>query len=155
MDFKRYEPENFNTLLGHPEGRFMLVADHLAVMEEKDLEWFNKYKERGEQIAARSQAIDKWERIYKEDTTALQAETVRQAEEIERYQEALEEIKRLSEEQDLRKARQAEEFQEAVKPLVKWLNENCHPHVTVVVDCGSAELMEGIRRVVIEDYIKD
>ena len=92
MDFKRYEPENFNTLLGHPEGRFMLVADHLAVMEEKDLEWFNKYKERGEQIAARSQAIDKWERIYKEDTTALQAETVRQAEEIERYQEALEKI---------------------------------------------------------------
>ena len=48
-----------------------------------------------------------------------------------------------------------DEFQEAAKPLIKWLNENCHPHVTAVVECGSAELSEGVCRVVVEEFIKD
>lgn len=47
------------------------------------------------------------------------------------------------------------EFEAASKPLIKWLNENCHPHVTVIIDCGSANLSEGICRVVVKDYIKD
>ena len=47
------------------------------------------------------------------------------------------------------------EFQEAARPLIKWLNDNCHPHVTAIVEPGSAELAEGVCRVVVEDYIKD
>ena len=50
---------------------------------------------------------------------------------------------------------QSEEFKEASKPLVKWLNENCHPHVTVIVTPGRAELSEGICSRPIVDYIKD
>lgn len=40
-----------------------------------------------------------------------------------------------------------EEFEEASRPLAKWLNENCHPHVMVVVTASSSELMEGIANV--------
>ena len=35
------------------------------------------------------------------------------------------------------------EFREAVMPLMQWLNDNCHPHCTVIVDSERAELMEG------------
>ena len=38
-------------------------------------------------------------------------------------------------------------FKEASRPLMKWLNENCHQHTAVIVDCGSAELYEGVARV--------
>jgi len=34
-------------------------------------------------------------------------------------------------------------FREAAFPLMQWLNDNCHPHCTVIVDSERAELMEG------------
>lgn len=36
------------------------------------------------------------------------------------------------------------EFEMVAKPLIEFLRKNFHPHVTVVVDCCSAELLEGI-----------
>ena len=51
--------------------------------------------------------------------------------------------------------KQREEFEKACKPLIKFLNDNCHPHITVVVDCIRAELSEGVCSVIIEDYLKD
>jgi stringent starvation protein B len=51
---------------------------------------------------------------------------------------------------------QQKEFEQVVRPIIKWLNENCHPHVSVRVDCSSAELSEGICSTgQILDYIKD
>jgi protein involved in ribonucleotide reduction len=50
---------------------------------------------------------------------------------------------------------QIEEFEKVTRPVIKWLNDNCHPHVGVVIDCGSAELHEGFCRITTEDYIKD
>ncbi len=50
---------------------------------------------------------------------------------------------------------QVNEFEEAAKPLVKWLCENCHPHVSVIVEPSGAELLEGIASVKIEEFIKD
>ena len=44
---------------------------------------------------------------------------------------------------------------EAARPLIKWLNDNCHPHCEVIVGPGSAELVEGIARQVTTEYIKD
>lgn len=38
------------------------------------------------------------------------------------------------------------EFEKVARPLVEWLNKNCHPHVTVIVDPTSAELSEGCLR---------
>lgn len=35
-------------------------------------------------------------------------------------------------------------FRDAAMPLMKWLSENCHPHVTVILDSERAELLEGI-----------
>ena len=44
---------------------------------------------------------------------------------------------------------------EASRPLIKWLNENCHPHVVAIVTPGYVELSEGVARISIEDYIPD
>lgn len=46
-------------------------------------------------------------------------------------------------------------FEEAVRPAIKWLNENCHPHTTIVLDSTSAELLEGIKHYKTNDFIKD
>jgi len=50
---------------------------------------------------------------------------------------------------------QIQEFEEAAKPLVKFLCENCHPHVTVIVEPTRAEILEGSVSVKIEEFIKD
>ena len=50
---------------------------------------------------------------------------------------------------------QKKEFEAIVRPLIKWLNDNCHPHVTVVADCSHAELSEGVNSFATEDYWKD
>ena len=50
---------------------------------------------------------------------------------------------------------QIKSFEEASKPLIKWLNDHCHPHVVVVVDSGRAELTESAHIFSTEDYWKD
>jgi len=47
-------------------------------------------------------------------------------------------------------------FEEAARPLIKWIAENHHPHVKVIVTPTGAELVEGLRTTgEILDYIKD
>ena len=36
------------------------------------------------------------------------------------------------------------EFEMVAKPLIQFLRKNFHPHVTVLVDCCSAEFVEGV-----------
>jgi len=50
---------------------------------------------------------------------------------------------------------QKKEFETIVKPLIKFLNNNCHPHVSVIVDNCSAELLEGVCSYRTEEYWKD
>ena len=51
---------------------------------------------------------------------------------------------------------QREDFFEIVKPVMKWLNDNCHPHVEITIDPIHAELKEGIASTGrIFDYVKD
>lgn len=50
---------------------------------------------------------------------------------------------------------QREKFEDAAKPLIKWLNENCHPHVTVLVEPTGAELVEGVAAIVCEEFLRD
>jgi hypothetical protein len=50
---------------------------------------------------------------------------------------------------------QIDQFKEVSKPLVKWLNDNCHPHVKVIVEPSGAEILEGSAMVKIEEFIKD
>jgi len=35
-----------------------------------------------------------------------------------------------------------EAFKEAAMPLMQWLAENCHPHVTAIVNSEHVELLE-------------
>lgn len=42
---------------------------------------------------------------------------------------------------------QRQQLEESAQPLMRWLNENCPPHCSVVVDEVSAELIEGTERV--------
>lgn len=46
-------------------------------------------------------------------------------------------------------------FIEAANHLIKWLNENCHPHHSVIVTPDSAELLEGQIGHKTDEYIKD
>ena len=48
------------------------------------------------------------------------------------------------------------DFKSASLPLIKWLNENYHPHVTVIVTPTSSELLEGKESTgPIYDFVKD
>jgi len=48
-----------------------------------------------------------------------------------------------------------EELIAAAKPLVKWLNENGHPHSKAIVETNRVELLEGICSNSITEFIKD
>jgi len=47
------------------------------------------------------------------------------------------------------------EFEKIARPVIQWLNDNCHPHVIAIIDTSSAELLEGVCRIPVNDYIKD
>lgn len=52
--------------------------------------------------------------------------------------------------------RKLEELKEAAKPLIKYLCENCHPHITAIVTPVGVEVMEGIQSVSnITEFIVD
>ena len=47
-------------------------------------------------------------------------------------------------------------FEELARPMIKYLCENYHPHVSVIITPTTAELLEGLKSVgVIDDYIRD
>jgi len=48
-----------------------------------------------------------------------------------------------------------EEFERATSKLIKFLNDNCHPHVSVIVTPTGAELLEGFCSFITEEYIHD
>jgi len=46
-----------------------------------------------------------------------------------------------------------EEFEKLSRPLIKFLNENFHPHMTIIITPGSAEILEGVSSFSTDDYI--
>ena len=50
---------------------------------------------------------------------------------------------------------QTQQMLEAAKPLIKWLNENAHPHCFVQVDQTRVELAEGIATSITTEFLKD
>jgi len=50
---------------------------------------------------------------------------------------------------------QRKSFEAASEQLMAWLSDNCHPHTTVILDYGSAELVEGIAAHRTEKFVKD
>ena len=50
----------------------------------------------------------------------------------------------------------AKEFDIIVRPVIKWLCDNGHPHMTIIITPVSAELMSGeLSTGMILDYVKD
>ena len=47
------------------------------------------------------------------------------------------------------------ELENITRPVIKWLNDNYHPRVTLIITPGCAELVEGICSFPTTDYIKD
>ncbi len=50
---------------------------------------------------------------------------------------------------------QQRELEKRSRPIIEWLNDNCHPHVAVVITPTSVELDEGVFYCPIDDYVKD
>lgn len=50
---------------------------------------------------------------------------------------------------------QRKEFEALARPLIQWLNDNCHPHVEARVTPVSAELSEGVFFFPTDEYVKD
>lgn len=50
---------------------------------------------------------------------------------------------------------QKEGFEKAAKPLMKYLAQNHHPHVTAIVEGGRAEILEGSASIVTNEFILD
>lgn len=51
--------------------------------------------------------------------------------------------------------KERQELLEAAKPLIKYLNENYHPHVMAVVDLTTVQVFECIMVNSTEEYIED
>lgn len=49
---------------------------------------------------------------------------------------------------------QQAEFEAVSRLLMEFLNNNCHPHVTVVVSTTHAELSEGVCAFTTMDYVR-
>jgi len=50
---------------------------------------------------------------------------------------------------------QRKEFNEISDQMIKWLNDNCHPHTSVIVTVRDAEVVEGCLVNVNHGFIKD
>lgn len=46
-------------------------------------------------------------------------------------------------------------FESVARPVIKWLNDNGHPHQTIIIDATSAVLYSGEKSVTTEEFIKD
>ena len=59
---------------------------------------------------------------------------------------------------NIQQAMQEQKREDLIKlttPLIEWLNKNYHPHVKVIVDPTTAELVEGLTSYCTVDYIHD
>ena len=48
-----------------------------------------------------------------------------------------------------------DEFQALCDPLIKWLNDNHHPHMSILIDTESAQLLEGQMAYFNRSFIRD
>lgn len=51
--------------------------------------------------------------------------------------------------------KQKADFEAIARQMIEWLNVNCHPHVTVVIDTTSTELSEGVIALSTNDYLRN
>lgn len=47
------------------------------------------------------------------------------------------------------------EFEALAKPLIKFLNDNWHPHTKIIIDSTTAEIVTGEMSIYTEEFLKD
>jgi len=50
---------------------------------------------------------------------------------------------------------QKQQFEAVTRPVIEWLNANCHPHVVVIIEPTSSVLYEGEVAYTTHDYLRD
>jgi hypothetical protein len=50
---------------------------------------------------------------------------------------------------------QLDELDKAAEPLIKFLNDNCHPHTAAIVNPDSVEIVEAVCYLTNNKFIKD
>lgn len=50
---------------------------------------------------------------------------------------------------------QENSFEVLCRPIIKWINDNGHPHQTIIIDATSAVLYSGEKSITTEEFIKD
>ena len=50
---------------------------------------------------------------------------------------------------------QTKQLSEAARPLMKFLNENCNPHCTVLVETNTVELVTGVCKRTNNEFVTD
>lgn len=48
-----------------------------------------------------------------------------------------------------------QEFESLTRPLIKFLNDETHPHTKIIIECDSAELVSGETAYTTTEYIRD
>ena len=48
-----------------------------------------------------------------------------------------------------------DEFETITRPVIEWLNKNCHPHTVIIIEPTAAALYEGTRAYTTNDYLVD
>lgn len=46
-------------------------------------------------------------------------------------------------------------FEKVALPMIKYINENHHPHTTIIVTTDRAEVLEGVNAIVNSSYVPD
>ena len=49
---------------------------------------------------------------------------------------------------------QSKELETLAMPLIKWLNENMHPHAKIIIDPTYYELVEGVEAKYTTEFVK-
>jgi len=52
-------------------------------------------------------------------------------------------------------SKDAQDFKDVCEPVIKWIAENCHPHMCAQIDATHAELLEGQIAFSTDKYIVD
>lgn len=50
---------------------------------------------------------------------------------------------------------QKAEFERLSREMMKWMNENCHPHMTVIIDHTTAQLVSSEVAFTTHEYLRD
>jgi len=56
---------------------------------------------------------------------------------------------------DISKEEYLDEFRKICEPVIKYLNDNYHPHTKIIIDSDSWELVEWLKCVNISNHIKN